>query len=73
MATDDFVAMDSNRNVLSFISFQKHLADAKANHELTLRLQLRFWEELLKPNPELEVLDKLSMEVSEAVAASRGA
>lgn len=45
---EEFMESEKNADILSYMAFQKTMADARRFDELSTKYQLQFWEELLK-------------------------
>ena len=70
---DTFSTEGGNRDVIAFIELNKYSADAKRWDEDATRYQLRFWDTLLEPEPDLFRLSTLAGRINSAIANAQDA
>jgi PAS domain S-box-containing protein len=70
---DTFSTEGGNRDVIAFIEYNKYSADAKRWDEDATRYQLRFWDTLLEPEPDLFRLSMLAGRINSAIAKAQDA
>jgi hypothetical protein len=60
-------------DIISYVSWQKHMTDAKKFDEDATRRQLMFWQELATASPDLNRLQDLSIHINTAIAGGHAA